>query len=85
MAKFLEKFELFNRFIAQHTVPELISGTFQTGFKPPKIVGQNEYDLLRDLSLQANNLADIAWNEFDLLIESVLRSIPEALDEDFTF
>lgn len=64
--------------VAQDTVPESIGGGMVIGYKPYRIVTQEEYDRRMKESKKADLLANTAWTHLDDLINELRHQIPDA-------
>lgn len=76
----LQSLQSFRRFIAQNTTPELLGGRLMIGIKPISICDDDEYKRRQVLANQANKLSSKAWDDFQNLISTIKRLVPEALD-----
>ncbi len=80
LSDLMERLSALMRKVSQDTVPEKIGGKFKTGYKPFRIVPQEEYDRRSEESKKANAIASQAWVLLDRLVVQIKDRIPEALD-----
>lgn len=77
---FIKKLDKFHFYIGEHASPETIGGQWRTGFKPFRIVSQEEYDLRRERSDVADTKANEVWAELEKLVSTIKNEIPMAYD-----
>lgn len=77
---FMKDLRAFYRFVAANTTPEIIAGRSMTGFKPDRIVNDDEYRRRENLAREADEMADVAWERLESLAAAIQKKIPEALD-----
>ncbi|WP_341864061.1 hypothetical protein [Gymnodinialimonas sp. 57CJ19] len=77
----MDQLDALSMRIAQDTVPVMVAGGFQTGYKPVDIVHEDEYQRRRDQSKVANEIATNAWKLLDDLARVVREKVPQALDK----
>ena len=64
--------------VAQDTTPVRVGGALRIGYKPERIVQQDEYDRLMKESRVADRMADNAWVRFEKLVVSIREFVPDA-------
>jgi hypothetical protein len=79
---FVECLSKLNNHVAQHTAPVLVGGKTMTGYKPDRIVAEDEYQRLRKLADEANSFSDAAWEQLEDLVQLIRIEVPECFDEN---
>jgi hypothetical protein len=81
LSALMERLDKLMMKIAQDTVPEWIGGRFRTGYKPFRIVSEEEYLRRQSEAREANRIASQAWTLLDALATKIKDGIPEAMDK----
>jgi hypothetical protein len=76
LSSLMEKLSDLAMKIAVDTVPEKIGGVYKTGYKPIRIVPEEEYKRLMAESKKANEIASQAWEILDNLVKKIRNRIP---------
>lgn len=78
LSDFFGSLERLSNKVAQETVEEIISGKRVIGYKPFRIVSQEEYGRRMNRSEEADKIADTAWKLLDEIVTEIRTQIPDA-------